>query len=66
MCVNYLRHGAPSVPRCPLKRERLVIKCGSKQTVKEFKRFAVDFDDFESALKMLLNMAKEKGYVLRT
>ena len=49
-----------------MKRKRLVIRYDSDQLKKRFKRFAVDHTDYETALKALLDLAEEKGYVLRT
>ena len=48
-----------------LKRERIVIKCDATQLKKRFKRFAVDYKDYEAALRTLLDLADDKGYVLR-
>jgi hypothetical protein len=48
-----------------LKRKRLVIRYDSDQLKKRFARFAVDHKDYEATLKALLDLAEEKGYVLR-
>ena len=48
-----------------MKLERITIKCGSTELKKRFRRFAADYKDYETAFKALLDLAEEKGYVLR-
>ena len=47
------------------KTKRIVIRYDSDLVAKRFKRFAADYKDFQAALKMLLDLGEEKGYVLR-